>query len=138
MLRVANQDCYEMMIYKWAMRLFEKDVSSDHAIDVIHRTRRYVLINKKHHPTPQGDDALLNEMLNVLHEHSNYNQLNDHHKVMIQKTVIEVLNDKMFEEQIRAEHNRVSELRGEWFRGLIKSLKAKWRSRERRNKKNNG
>ena len=44
--RVANKECYELMIYRWSMRLFLKGLSSKQAIKIIHRARNFILLHR--------------------------------------------------------------------------------------------
>lgn len=93
MIRVANQECHEVMMYRWAIRLFEKGVSSDYAISVIHRARRFVLINKTNKYPPKQPMQTLQKILVLLKQHPKYIALDDHAKTIVQNDVIEaVLN----------------------------------------------
>ncbi len=93
MTRVANKDCYESLIYKWAIRLFDKGTTTDYAISVIHRARRFVLINKTYNnflkPTT---NVALDKILTMLKEHPNYNRLDAERKRIVQKKIMEMFN----------------------------------------------
>ncbi len=93
MRRVANKECYEMMIHEWAIRLFERGVSTDHAINIIHRARRFVLIYKTKNNYPPTPPVTLERILTMLNEHPKYNELNDQAKLIVQKKIAEMFNN---------------------------------------------
>ncbi|WP_281989335.1 hypothetical protein [Aquimarina aggregata] len=94
MMRVANQECHEVMMYRWAIRLFERGTSSDYAINVIHRARRFVLINKTDKYPPKQPIELLQKISEILNQHPKYIALDDHAKTIVQNDIIEaVLSD---------------------------------------------
>ncbi len=93
MRRVANKECYEMMIHEWAIRLFERGVSTDRAIHIIHRARRFVLIYKTKNHYPPTPPVTLEKILTMLNEHPKYNQLNDQAKLTVQKKIAEMFNN---------------------------------------------
>lgn len=90
MIRVANRNCYESLIYRWAIRLFEKGVTSKYAINVIHRARKFVLLNKKDSTIKQIPRATLNKILITLHEHPNYCKLDSKKKFMVHERIIQM------------------------------------------------
>lgn len=92
MARVTNKDCYESLIYKWAIRLFEKGTTTDYAISVIHRARRFVLINKTYNHYEATTDVALDKILAMLNEHPNYNKLDSETKHIVQKKIMEMFN----------------------------------------------
>lgn len=91
--RVSNRECYETMIYRWSLKLFEKDVSADYAINVIHRARRYVLIYKSKNVYPPSSPVTLEKILTMLNEYPQYNELNDQAKLIVQKKIAEMFNN---------------------------------------------
>ncbi len=93
MTRVANKDCYESLIYKWAIRLFEKGTTTDYAISVIHRARRFVLINKTDNSYKLAPNLTLEKILIMLKEHPKYNKLDTDAKIIVQKKVAEMFNN---------------------------------------------
>ncbi len=94
MIRIANKECHEMMIYRWAIRLFERGTSSDYAIGVIHRARRFVLINKTDKYPPKQPLRTLQKISEILNHHPKYIALDDYAKTIVQNDIIEaVLND---------------------------------------------
>lgn len=92
MTHVANKDCYESLIYKWAISLFEKGTTTDYAINVIHRARRFVLINKTYNHYEPTTDVALDKILTMLNEHPNYNKLDSDTKCIVQKKIMEMFN----------------------------------------------
>ncbi|TSE04377.1 hypothetical protein [Aquimarina algiphila] len=93
MMRVANKECYESMIHRWTVRLFEKGFSSDQAIEVIHRARRFVLMNKDTYSTGFQPDLTFETILAMLNEHPKYNELDKAAKLIVQKKVSEMFNN---------------------------------------------
>ncbi|WP_271784936.1 hypothetical protein [Aquimarina algiphila] len=91
MMCVANKECHEMMIYRWAIRLFERGASSDYAIGVIHRARRFVLINKADKYTPKRPIRTLQKISEILNQHPKYIKLDDHAKTIVQNDIIEAV-----------------------------------------------
>ncbi|WP_271729892.1 hypothetical protein [Aquimarina algiphila] len=91
MMRVANKECHEIMIYRWAIRLFERGTSSDYAISVIHRARRFVLINKTDKHSPKQPLRTLQKISEILNRHPKYIKLDDHAKTNVQNDIIEAV-----------------------------------------------
>ncbi|WP_027392958.1 hypothetical protein [Aquimarina latercula] len=92
MWRVANEECYESQIYKWAIQLYEKGTSTDYAIRVIHKARRLVLITKTYHQNRYTTSLTLEKLFTTMNEHSNYNKLDSETKRIVQNKIMEMFN----------------------------------------------
>lgn len=93
MERVANEECYESLIYNWGIRLFEKGTTTIYAIKVIHRARRFVLITKSSNNYVKTLDLTLEKTLIMLKEHPKYQKLDTESKLIVQKKVAELFNN---------------------------------------------
>ncbi|WP_438710330.1 hypothetical protein ACSTS3_15045 [Aquimarina muelleri] len=90
--RVAHHECYESMIYRWAIRLFYKGISVADAIHIIHRTRLFVLVNRNYLYN-QKPIIPFEKILDTLENHKIYKQLSEDEK-MVQQRKIEALFNK--------------------------------------------
>lgn len=122
--RVANKECYEMMIHEWAIRLFEKGVPINYAVNVIHRARRSVLLYKTKTVYLSATPVTLEKILTMLNDYPKYNELNDQAKLIVQKKIAALFNNNARMEAIEevleqinphmdvnAEQNRVTFVR---------------------------
>ncbi|WP_298546096.1 hypothetical protein [uncultured Aquimarina sp.] len=91
--RVASEECYEVLIYKWSNQLYEKGTTTDYAIRVIHKARRLVLMTKTYHQNRYTTNLTLEKLLTMMNEHPKYNKLDPEAKLIVQKKVAEMFNN---------------------------------------------
>ncbi|WP_143273637.1 hypothetical protein [Aquimarina sp. MAR_2010_214] len=92
--RVANKECYELTIYNWTMRLFDKGTSIEDAIHLIHRARRFVLINRTYRSFSYPVDISIENIHTMLNEYPKYNQLSSNKKQIVQQKIAEKFDQK--------------------------------------------
>ncbi|WP_024773082.1 hypothetical protein [Aquimarina macrocephali] len=92
--RVANQECYETIIYNWAIRLFEKGTSLDDAITIIHRARRFILMYSTRHTFDYHMDMTIENIHSMLSEYPEYNALPSDKKQIVQQNIVEKFDQK--------------------------------------------
>ncbi len=85
--RVAKRECYEWTIYKWIMRLFDKGISADEAITIIHRTRRIVLIHRTRSAFEVYHDITNQNSHNMLSEYPIYKQLTSYQQKQVRNKI---------------------------------------------------
>lgn len=90
--RVENNECYETMIYRWSIKLFEKGISINLAIRIIHRARRYVLLYQTKNDESSTFGLTPERILALLIENQKYNGLNNKKKQLVQKRTMELFH----------------------------------------------
>ncbi len=65
----TEHGCYERIIYKWVLKLFQKDKTMDHTLDIIFRARSLFLLRTAHiTPAPSEPTENLQNLLTFMLE----------------------------------------------------------------------
>ncbi|QKX04154.1 hypothetical protein HN014_04270 [Aquimarina sp. TRL1] len=93
MHNLSYGDTYEVLIYRWTNKLYNKGISKEQALKIIYRARCFALPKYpiKKNNTPKSSQSLPELLLN-LHTHPTYNRLSNQTKKQVIKKMETVYN----------------------------------------------
>ncbi len=102
LLENSSDTCYERLLYKWIVKLFKKGKPQDQALQLIYRTRNFVLFNTWHTFYDEPDPTKnLQDLLIMLNSNATYKKLNDEDKLLVQKKIAELTNTDLTKDVIK-------------------------------------
>lgn len=97
----APEKCYEKLIYKWILKLFNKGKTKEEALRIIHKARIFIMIRKSQYKyTSPEYFKNLQDLLVMLNSNSEYKKLNPEEKLIVQKKIEELTNTNSAKEII--------------------------------------